>query len=524
LDIAEAGNIIKIALGEDLGEGAIKSIGKLSMMFGNADKMGLKEAMLATGSAINEVAQNSSAAEPYLVEFTNRLAGVGNQAKMSISQIIGLGSVLDQNAQQVEMSSTALSGLIMKLYKEPAKFAKIAGLEVKSFTELLRKDANGALLTLLETLSKKGGMADLAPVFDEMKLDGARAASVLSVLAGNIEQIRKEQETATKAFNEGTSAVNEYGVKNNTLQAQIDKAKNKFQELVYELGQRLAPHMSIFISTGGSMVKIISAITNFLINYGRQILAVAATIAAYTVAVKAQNALLVINNTLSEISRVNKMREAILTRQNAAAQLIFNDTVQKRNFLVKASAVITSLFSAATSLLTGNTKKAAAAMQTLNAITKLNPVGLAVAAVTALAAGIFLLTRRTSEYIDKAKALTGITNEANKSIYREKTELELLFSVAKNETVSKEERLKAIKKLNEIAPEYLGNISLENINTQAAATAVKAYTDELIKNAKAKAVADKITELEGKRLDNLNKIAKLEEKMIKGVPMQISAL
>jgi hypothetical protein len=81
------------------------------------------------------------------------------------------------------MPSAALSGLIMKLYKDPAKFAKTAGLEVKNFKELLRKDANGALLTLPETLSKKGGMADLAPVFEEMKLDGARAASVLSVLA-----------------------------------------------------------------------------------------------------------------------------------------------------------------------------------------------------------------------------------------------------------------------------------------------------------------------------------------------------
>jgi hypothetical protein len=149
LDITGAGNIINVAPGEDLGKEAIKGTGKLSMMFGNAGRMGLKEAMPRPGS------------------------------------------VPDQNAQQVEMSSAALSGLIMKLYGELAKFAKTAGLEVKSFTGLLRKDANGALLTLPETLSKKGGMADLAPVFDEMKLDGARAAAVLSVLAGNIEQIRK---------------------------------------------------------------------------------------------------------------------------------------------------------------------------------------------------------------------------------------------------------------------------------------------------------------------------------------------
>ena len=36
-------------------------------MFGEDQKLGLRGAMLATGSAINEVAQNSSAAEAYLV-------------------------------------------------------------------------------------------------------------------------------------------------------------------------------------------------------------------------------------------------------------------------------------------------------------------------------------------------------------------------------------------------------------------------------------------------------------------------
>jgi tubulin-specific chaperone A len=161
--------------------------------------------------------------------------------------------------------------------------------------------------------------------------------------------------------------------------------------------------------------------------------------------------------------------------------------------------------------LTGQMAKARGAMLVFAVTTKAvtGPFALIASLIVAAITALVLFTGRTSEYIDKAKALAGITKEVNRSIYREKTELELLFSVAKNETVSKEERLKAIKKLNDIAPEYLGNINLENINTQAVVTAVKAYTDELIKNAKAKAVADKITELEGKRPD---KIAKLEEK------------
>lgn len=63
LEFVDAANQINVALGEDLGEDAVKNIGKLAQMFGEDEKLGLRGAMLATASAINEVAQNSSAAE-----------------------------------------------------------------------------------------------------------------------------------------------------------------------------------------------------------------------------------------------------------------------------------------------------------------------------------------------------------------------------------------------------------------------------------------------------------------------------
>lgn len=202
--------------------------------------MGLGKAMLAVGAAINEVSQNSTASASYLVDFENRMAGVGKQADMSIPKIMGYASVLDQNAQQVEMSATALQGIIMKMYQDPGKLARIAGIDVKEFARLVREDANEALLQLLDTLGKAGGMQALAPMFDEMKLDGSRAASVLSVLAGNIESVRREQKLAQEAFDEGTSAITEFNVQNNTVQAQLDKAKKVVQRVIGRARERSA--------------------------------------------------------------------------------------------------------------------------------------------------------------------------------------------------------------------------------------------------------------------------------------------
>lgn len=285
-EFVEAANQINVALGEDLGEEAVNQIGKLSQMFGDESRS-LKDNMLAIGSAVNQVAQSTSASEPYLVQFTARMGGVGKQAKMSVTDIMGFASALDQNMLRSEMASTALSGLIMRIYQEPAKYAKLAGMDVEQFTQLVETDVNEAVMSFLSALNKMGGMAQMAPVLKEMQLSGAEAASVISTLAGNVDLVRKEQENANVAFTEGTSITNEYAVQNNTVQARLEKLQNDFKNVRVELGERLLPVMRYMISTGSLTVKGLMAVTEFLMEYKSVILTVTTAIAAYTLVVKA---------------------------------------------------------------------------------------------------------------------------------------------------------------------------------------------------------------------------------------------
>lgn len=285
LEFVEAADMINVALGEDLGKDAITQIGKLADMFGDGDRS-LKENMLAVGSAVNSVAQNSSAAEPYLVEFTARMGGVGKQANLAITDIMGFASALDQNMLRSEMASTALSGLILKLYQEPAKYAKLAGLQVEEFTQLMSKDANEAVLTFLEALNRLGGMDKLAPVLDQMSLSGAEAASVISALAGNVDKVRKEQQGANQAFVESTSIYNEFSVQNSTVQAELDKAKKSFSDIRVELGEQLLPVMKYMVTTGSLTVKGLSAVVSILIENKRVIVTATAAVSAYIIVVE----------------------------------------------------------------------------------------------------------------------------------------------------------------------------------------------------------------------------------------------
>lgn len=285
-EFVEAANQINVALGEDLGEEAVNQIGKLSQMFGDESRS-LRDNMLAIGSAVNQVAQSTSASEPYLVEFTARMGGVGKQAGMSVTDIMGFASALDQNMLRSEMASTALSGLIMRIYQEPAKYARLAQMDVEEFTRLMQTDVNAAVISFLEALNKMGGMAQIAPVLKEMQLSGAEAASVISTLAGNVDLVRREQENANKAFAEGTSITNEYNVQNNTVQAGLEKARKSFQEVRIELGKRLQPVMKNLISFGSLTVKGLLSLIKAFDDYRGVIITTTTAVGLYTAAVNA---------------------------------------------------------------------------------------------------------------------------------------------------------------------------------------------------------------------------------------------
>lgn len=287
-EFVDGADKINVALGDDLGDKAVSQIGKLAQMFGEDKTKGLRGAMLATGSAVNELAQNSSASAGYLVDFTARVAGVGKQAGFTQAQIMGLASVLDQNMQQDETAATAVQNLLAKMFQDSAKFAQIAGLNVKEFAKTLKEDANGALLQFLAAMRAKGGFADLAPMFEEMKMDGSRATGVLTVLADKLDDIKTAQNLASEAYSEGTSVLNEFETQNESVQAQLDKASKKFLDLSIELGQKLYPAARYCISAASLGVRALSTLVDFVKDYWRILIVLTAAIVTYTAVSKAK--------------------------------------------------------------------------------------------------------------------------------------------------------------------------------------------------------------------------------------------
>lgn len=444
-EFVDGADKINVALGDDLGDEAVSQIGKLAQMFGEDKTKGLRGAMLATGSAVNELAQNSSASAGYLVDFTARVAGVGKQAGFTQAQIMGLASVLDQNMQQDETAATAVQNLLAKMFQDSAKFAKIAGLNVKEFSKTLKEDANGALLQFLAALRSKGGFAQLAPMFEEMKMDGSRATGVLTVLADKLDDIKVAQDLATKSYAEGTSIINEFNTQNESVQAQLDKAKKRFQDLAIELGQKLYPAARLCISSASLTVHILSSIIDFVAKYRTTLITLTATIIALTVA---------------ETAHIVKLK-AIAIWQNV--------------------------------VVTGAKK--------LWAILAAHPYLAVAAAVTTLVAVIVDLSRKTDTAAKAQEALNDIRKEAQEQIVEEQNKLENLRRVAMDETRSLKDRYTAINELNRIVPNYNAQIDKTTGKYKENKQALDDYIKSLVHLYEVQGAKDKLKEIGKERAD-----------------------
>lgn len=460
-EFVDGADKINVALGDDLGDKAVSQIGKLAQMFGEDKTKGLRGAMLATGSAVNELAQNSSASAGYLVDFTARVAGVGKQAGFTQAQIMGLASVLDQNMQQDETAATAVQNLLAKMFQDSAKFAQIAGLNVKEFAKTLKEDANGALLQFLAAMRAKGGFADLAPMFEEMKMDGSRATGVLTVLADKLDDIKTAQNLASEAYSEGTSVLNEFETQNESVQAQLDKASKKFLDLSIELGQKLYPAARYCISAASLGVRALSTLVDFVKDYWRILIVLTAAIVTYTAVSKAK--------LIAEKAQMAWLNIMIL-REKAHLVLVGLKTSALKTMEIVQMA------------LTREIKLTTAAQMLWNKVLLANPITAVIAVVAGLTAAIVTLSKETSTAEQAQRDYNDAVTDANKQAAEEEASIMRLVSAIQSNTTAESDRKAALEELNgKLMREHLGNITEEAVRTGQATRQIQSYIDMMKK-------------------------------------------
>lgn len=480
LDFVDAANQINLALGDDLGEDGVKNIGKLTQLFSEGRAMGLKNGMLATASVINELAQSSSASEPYLLEFTARLASIGSTAKIAQSDLTAIAAVLDQGMVGVEKGATAMQNVLTAIYRRPAKMAKAAGLDVQKFTELVKNDANAALLQFIGALKDARSLENIAPMLEEMKLSGSGVTQTLATLANGLDNLKATQQQAALAFLEHTSATKEAEAANSTVQAQLEKAQKAYKDLAVELGGHLEPVVKHMVSSTALFAKALLYSIRFALEHKRAIVTLAVAIAAYTTG-------LVITTAWQKRALAVKLLNIVADKAQAAW------------LAIKTAA--TMAWNAVLALLTWNYERATIAQILFNRAMAANPLGLVLSAVATLITLIVAFTRKTEDLTQKRSILNEVQQEGMKKAAEEIGLVQRLHNIVRNSKEAYDTRRKAIEHLQRIVPGYHASLTKEGRLTERNTKAISDYIRSLQNKALAEAAYDKLVELQKARIE-----------------------
>lgn len=516
-----ASDKINIALGDVLGEGAMVTVGKLTNIYEGVSKTldgkNLEEKMLAIGSAVNSLGQASTANEGYMVEFMKRLGGIAAQAGLSADQVLGYASALDQNGQAVEMSATAFMKLIQQMVKKPQEFVAAAGVSMEDFKKMMDEDMNGAVMRVLEGMEKGGGFQQLIGMFADMGLDGARAATVVSALAKHLDQVREAQALANQEMMSGSSVINEFNTKNDTMQAKAEKAKKRFEEVRIELGNNLYPILIHLQKSGTVLLKGVSGMIQIIQKYPSVLIPVTSAVIALnksraaslllwlkerpqaiaewaqrrknTRATLEQSAAMAVERKARTASLLQRIKERIAIQEAILAKRAELIVTGQSNKVIAAETALQRLRVAeikaetlATNASTAATKASAAAWNAIPfmaIITALTMVG------SAIAKNIKHAQRFSEEERESNKAMSEAAGGAN-----------YLFDRLEKCKAGTEEYKAALEKLNEMYPDILHKYDLEKGGLNA------------IRNARQE-IIDKIKEqiLEQRKLDKINEIA-----------------
>lgn len=240
VDFAEGANMLKSALGADLGQENLDRLYKSVQAFGLADTMGWKDGVLAIGSAINELGQTTSANESDISEYISRLNALGAAGTLTAQQVVALGARFSEAGMTMEQAATATSGIIQRMTTNTADFASVANMTTAAFTELVNKSPYEALLAVADGM-RGLSETEVGETLSQLGVTGAGVSATMKLLSADTERLTSYLNTATEQFKTAASINNEYSASQNSVTGQMERQNKVFNDSLDTMGSSMLP-------------------------------------------------------------------------------------------------------------------------------------------------------------------------------------------------------------------------------------------------------------------------------------------
>lgn len=418
-----------------------------------------------------------------------RNAGVAAaSANVPIEQTVALIETLAYSGIKDEVAGTALKKFFLVLQTGADETnPKIVGLD-KALENLKNKQMTAA---------------QIKNMFGE---EGYNAASVI---LQNTEMVKQYTEAVT-----GTNvAVEQAAINSDTASARMAQVRNEMKLAGIELINKLNPAILVSTNAMTYVVKILPGLIDWLKKWSGEIIIIGSALLVYATHLRVINLYTKTLNTLTKTAATLKISYAVavsvlsgnLTGANKILRT-FSGSMLANQTIVKSLTAVSYLYAAAVNLLHGNVTKASQAIRIMWATLAINPFTAVLAAVTAVASGIYFLVRRIKEMNDVYKELKKQTSNAQ-------AELKTMYDSILEANTGTKERIELIKEFNSKYGGYLDNLLSEKSTvdeiTRAynrAAVAIKAKIAQEILSNKTTEIYSKGVE---KQADILNDISEV---------------
>ena len=248
------------------------------------------------GSAIVELGNNLATTESEITNLGLRLAATGKEVGMSESSVFGLAGAMSSLGIKAESGGTSMSRVMQKVNtavisggEEVEKFAKIAGMSGDEFSKAWKdkpeefakawkdkpEEALIALLKGLDAVNKSGG--DTISVMEELGIANAREVDAVLRLSGNTDLLSDAIAMSNEEYEKNTALSIEAEKRNETLGSRIEMLKNRFKDLMLQIGERLVPYAEKFMESIQGWIEKIDSLDDgtkdFIVKAGLAVVA-----------------------------------------------------------------------------------------------------------------------------------------------------------------------------------------------------------------------------------------------------------
>jgi TP901 family phage tail tape measure protein len=465
-----------VALGDSFTGGVeevANKLGKLKFLFKETKDMSVDQAYNSIGSAINDLGANGVASEANITEFATRLGSLPDVLKPSIKEALALGAAFEESGIEAEVSSRAYNIFMKQASTESGKFAKVMGLTDKAVKDMINSNPLDFMLKFAEGMRGMDA-TDTAKTLDYLGVNADGANKVIGAMGNNMGRFRELIDLSNDSFASGTSLINEYNIKNETLGATLDKIKKTVtgwfsSETFIKWLSTAVNFIAKLIGASEDVDGSISKWKNTLIFTIKVLAILISSLISYSVASRIAAAL---SNTVTE------------------STLLFNLALKAQTFLLSLQKAGLIIYTSIMGFFGIATDKASASLTRLNLVTKLSPWGAVLAVLSAIVVAYVAfsdsLNKTTKSQETFAMQQKRLAKEVASSTAETKATMSGLMIVIQSQNVSLEAQRKAYEELVKINPIFNGFLKNEKINVEDLVLVYKQYIKSLDEVAYAK--------------------------------------